>query len=107
MGETNLTSKPYAINTALDVFKARKDKYSNLYVSADAIKAKQVIDYLGDCIFGDLDGDTSGWLFFFDPTPFANWDHPCKYLLVIDSGNYEEIGYDKGLDESIQMEKIY
>lgn len=43
----------------------------------------------------------------FDPTPFANWDHACKYLLVIDTDNYEVLEYDKGLDEKVQMEQIY
>ena len=78
-----------------------------LYVSVDAIKVKQIVDYMGNNVFNHLDGDISGWLFFFDSTPFANWDHSCKYLLVIDSDNYEVIEYDKGLDENIQMEQIY
>lgn len=39
--------------------------------------------------------------------PFANWEHSCNYLFLIDENNYEEKEYNKGLCEEIQMEKIY
>lgn len=103
----HMISKPYAIDTARNVFREQKNDYAVLYVSVDAIKVKQIVDYMGNNVFNHLDGDISGWLFFFNSTPFANWDHSCKYLLVIDSDNYEVIEYDKGLDENIQMEQIY
>lgn len=103
----HMISKPYAVNMARNVFREQRDDYANLYISVDAIKVKQIVDYLGNNIFEHLDGNISGWLFFFDPTPFANWDHACKYLLVIDTDNYEVLEYDKGLDEKVQMEQIY
>lgn len=102
----HITSKSVAIDIAESVFQEYKDEYSNLYVSCDAVKVKQIKDYFGENIFKNIDGNISGWLLFFDPTPFANWDHPCKYLLVITPDNFEVIDYDKGLDENIQMKQI-
>lgn len=102
----HIASKVSAINAAKSVFREYSDEHANLYVSCDAIKVKHVKDYFGEGIFKHLDDNISGWLFFFDPTPFANWDHPCKYLLVIATDNFEVVDYDKGLDENIQMEQI-
>lgn len=99
-------SKPYAIDKALDLFKTQRSKYTDLYVSVDAVKIKQIKDYMGKRVFEKLDGELSGWLFFFDSMPFANWEHPCNYLLIIDHENYELIEYNRGLDDQIQIEKI-
>lgn len=98
--------KPYAINCVYSLFEKYMSEFSELYVSVDAVKVKQITDYLGDKIFDGLDDNISGWLFFLDPIPFANWDHPCRYLFVVDVNSYEEIEYCRGLDERIQMEKI-
>lgn len=100
-------SKPYAIDKAIDCFKSQKNRFSTLTVSEDAIKVKYIKDYMGEPILKDLDGELSGWLFLFDTMPFANWDHPCKYLFVIDAANYQEIESDRGITGQIRMEKVY
>lgn len=99
--------KPYAIDKALDYFKTQKTEFSKLYISVDALKVKHIKDYMNKVIFKDIDGNLSGWLFCFDPTPFANWGHQCVYLFVISDRNYQEVKYDMGLNENILMEKIY
>ena len=100
-------SKPYAIEKARNLYQTQRTEHANLYVSKDAIKVKQIRDYLGEKIFTNLDEELSGWLFFFDRMPFANWDHPCKYLLMIEEDNYQEIEYQRGLDERVRIEQIY
>ncbi|OLN26600.1 hypothetical protein DVDV_2582 [Desulfovibrio sp. DV] len=30
-----------------------------------------------------------GWLFFIDDAPAANWEHPCRFALVAESGNIQ------------------
>lgn len=106
-GQLSAMSKPYAIEKARNLYQTQRTEYANLYVSKDAVKVKQIRDYLGEKIFAGLDEELSGWLFFFDRIPFANWDHPCKYLLMVDEDNYQEIEYQSGLDERVQMEQIY
>ncbi len=32
-------------------------------------------------------GDGPGWLFFIDDVPLANWEHPCRYVLVKKTGD--------------------
>lgn len=57
-------SKPYAINRAYSLFKKYKSDFSELYISTDAIKVRQITDYMGDKVFPELDDNISGWLFF-------------------------------------------
>lgn len=103
----HVISKPYAIEKARSLYEIKRSPFTNLYISRDAVSVKRVKDYMGTPIFPNIKKDVSGWLFFFDPIPFANWEHPCNYLFLIDENNYEEKEYNKGLCEEIQMEKIY
>lgn len=100
-------SKPYAIEKAFEVYRCQRNEFTHLYVSTDAVKAGLVCDYFEQRIFENLDKNLSGWLFFFDPVPFANWEHPCSYLFVVDGDNYQEIEYNRGLSEKVPIEKIY
>ena len=100
----HVISKPYAIEKARSLYEARKNPFANLYVSRDALSIQRVKDYMGYSIFTDKK-DVSGWLFLFDLVPFANWEHPCNYLFLIDENNYEEKEYNRGLCEEIQIEK--
>ena len=107
MNMNHVISKPDAIEKARSLYAARKNPFANLYVSRDALSIQRVKDDMGTPIFPNIKKDVSGWLFFFDPIPFANWEHPCNYLFLIDENNYEEKEYNRGLCEEIQIEKIY
>lgn len=99
--------KADAVCVAESIFKESKSEYAALQISRDALKAGCVTDYFGNKIFCSLNENVSGWLVFFDPTPFANWDHPCKYLFVIDEDNYEICDCEKGLNDKIQLDEIF
>ena len=51
---------------------------------------------------------TSAWLFFVDDAPDANWEHPCRYILVDTvSGNTHVIEGKLPPDNFDQMKKIH
>lgn len=106
-GQISAMSKPYAIEKTRKLYQAQMTEHAALYVSKDVVKVKQILDYMGKKIFTGLDEELSGWLFFFDQMPFANWGHPCKYLLMMEDGSCQEIEYQRGLDERVQIEQIY
>ncbi len=103
----DVISKPKAITKACQVFREEKDEFTELYVSADAMKVSQIKDYFGEKIFNHLPEDISGWLFFFDPLPFANWEHPCQYLLVVNDNCIERVDYNRGVSDTVRLEKVY
>ena len=100
-------SKPRAIDKALERFEEERSPFANLYISQDAMECGMIRDYSGEKIFPQINDDISGWLFFFDSTPFANWNHACKYLLVVNENCMEMTTYNKGVSDVVQLEKIY
>jgi hypothetical protein len=55
--------------------------------------------------------NAEGWFFFIDDHPFANWEHPCRFVFVnIETGEYTEIPYRappldmEGMEELAGME---
>lgn len=103
----NVISKPEAITEACRIFQEEKNEFTELYVSADAMKVSQIKDYFGENIFEHLPEDISGWLFLFDPTPFANWEHTCQYLLVVNDNCIEKVKYNRGVADTVRLEKVY
>ena len=99
--------KADAVCVAKRVFDKSQDECASLQITRDALKAGRVTDYFGNRIFPELDKNVSGWLVLWDLMPFANWDHPCKYLFIVDEKNYQVSDSEKGLDENIQLDKIY
>lgn len=102
----DVISKPRAIDKALQVFESERNQFTNLYVSEDSLECKEIRDYWGERIFPKIEDDVSGWLFLFDPIPFANWEHACKYLFVVNQECFELVVYNKGVCDAIQLEKI-
>lgn len=100
-------SKPKAITKACQIFQEEKNEFTELYVSTDAMKVNQIKDYFGEKIFNHLPEDVSGWLFFFDPIPFANWEHPCQYLFVVNDDCIEKVNYNRGVADTVRLEKVY
>lgn len=100
-------SKTKAIEKARQIFAEKQNEYTNLYVSTDAMKVEYIKDYMGEKIFKDLSDDVSGWVFLFDPIPFANWEHPCEYLLVVNEDCFQQTDYQRGVADIVQLEKIY
>lgn len=45
------------------MYQTQRTEFANLYVSKDAVKVKQIRDYLGNKIFENLDEELSGWIF--------------------------------------------
>ena len=68
----HVISKVNAIEKAQQVFQMKQNEFTELYVSADAMKVGQIKDYLGNKIFEHLSEDISGWIFLFDPIPFEH-----------------------------------
>jgi len=51
--------------------------------------------------------NTEGWFFFIDDHPFANWEHPCRYVVVdADTGEYTEIPARVPPDNIGDMEEL-
>ena len=103
----NVISKPRAIDKALDYFEKERNLFANLYVSEDSMECGVIRDYCGIKIFPQIDDDISGWLFFYDPTPFANWGHTCKYLFIVNEVCLEITTYDKGISDVVKLDRIY
>ena len=103
----HVISKVNAIKKAHQVFQQEQNEFTELYISADAMKVGQIKDYLGNKIFEHLSEDISGWVFLFDPIPFANWEHPCQYLLVVNEECYELVDYQRVAADTVRLEKIY
>lgn len=100
-------AKQEAIAKACHIFREERNEFTELYVSVDEMKVGQIKDYFGVLIFKHLPEDISGRLFFFDPAPFANWGHPCQYLLIIDDAWVEKVDYQRGVADTVQLEKVY
>ena len=51
--------------------------------------------------------DAEGWFFFIDDHPFANWEHPCRYVFVdAETGAYTEIAARVPPDNIGEMEEL-
>ena len=51
--------------------------------------------------------DAEGWFFFIDDHPFANWEHPCRYVFVdAETGAYTEIEARVPPDNIGEMEEL-
>ena len=100
-------AKQEAIAKACHIFREERNEFTELYASVDVMEVNQIKDYFGELIFKHLPEDISGRLFFFDPVPFANWGHPCQYLLIIDDAWVERVDYQRGVADTIQLEKVY
>lgn len=102
-----VVSKTEAIKKAHQIFAEKQNEYTNLYVSVDSMKVEHIKDYMGEKIFKKLPDDISGWVFLFDPIPFANWEHPCEYLLIVNEDCFERTDYQRGVSDTVRLEKIY
>lgn len=103
----HIISKPQAITKACQIFQEEINEFTELYISADAMKVNQIKDYFGEKIFNHLSEDISGWLFLFDPIPFANWEHSCQYLFVVNDNCTERVDYNRGVADTVRLEKVY
>ena len=103
----HVISKTNAIEKARQIFFEEQNEFTKLYVSADAMKLRYMKDCFGNRIFSGLSEDISGWLFLFDPVPFANWEHPCKYLFIVNYDYYVMVNYERGVADTVRLEEIY
>lgn len=99
-------SKPRAMKIALDMYAMKKSEFSELYISSDALKLCNIFDYLGEPIFTNIDENLSGWLIFFDPSTFINWEHPCEYMFIVNSEQILMQQHNRSVHEVINMELI-
>ncbi len=107
MGMVNkVTVKPIAEALAKEFYRDRNKEFSELWMSEDAVRLKQVRDYMGFPVFEGLDGELCGWLIFYDPSTFVNWDHDCEYCFIINENNYEKKIHRRPPDSSIEMKQI-
>ncbi len=102
----HVISKTNAIRKANQIFQAKQNEFTELYISIDAMKVSQIKDYFGNRIFEFLPEDISGWVVFFDPMPFANWEHECQYLFIVNDNCIEKIDYQRGVADVVQLERI-
>lgn len=98
--------KSEVIQIALETFAEKLTDYSELYISSDSMRIKDAVDYMGDTIFSEIDKDLQGWLVFFDPYIFLNWEHKCEYMFIVNEDCKELKNYTKPYIEGIQMELI-
>ncbi len=107
MGIVNeVALKPVAEAMAEEFYRNRNRNFSELWMSEDAVRVKQIRDYMGFPVFKDLDEGLCGWLVFYDPSTFMNWDHDCEYCFIINENTYEKKAYRRPPDSSIEMKQI-
>lgn len=107
MGFVNgVITKPEAILLAKKLFADRNEEVSELFISSDAVRVRNVKDYFGKSVFTELDEQICGWCVFFNPMVYANWGHECTYCFIVDENNVFEKSYHRAVDESVTMDKI-
>lgn len=107
MGIVNkVTSKTSAIELARRWHQDRVEEFSELWISTDAIRSKEICDYLGKQIYETIDPEVSGWLAFYDPAIYMNWDHECEYLFIVNKDVMEKKAHCRAPWEDLIMEKL-
>lgn len=107
MGIVNkVISKKEAIRLAEDLHRERCAEFSELWVSSDALRAKDIRDYMGERVFELVEAEVSGWVVFYDPSTYMNWDHECEYHFIVDENCIETCLYFRAPEEAMNMEKI-
>lgn len=92
---------------AIDVIKRLNlENKGELWCSINAVKGKNVKDYLGRSILQSEYDEISGWIFLLDCQPYANWSHDCEYYFVYAKDMYYHCCSQYGLYISIKMEKL-
>lgn len=76
------------------------------YCSKDAIKGREIKDYIGRQIFHDDIDNLNGWIFMWDKQPSANWSHECEYFFVFGNRKCVKRLSKVGLSINIQMAQI-
>lgn len=76
------------------------------YCSVEAIKGRDIKDYIGKRIFRDDLDNLTGWIFMWDKQPFANWSHECEYFFVYGNKEYAHSLSKVGLAINIHMTQI-
>ncbi len=99
-------SKDKSIRIAIKEFEKEMTEYSELYISNDSIRICEALDYMGKNIFDEVDPELQGWLVFLNPYIFLNWEHPCKYLFIINQDYIEKKEYNRGFKGDIPMKLI-
>lgn len=101
-----MLNKIKVINLAKEIFTNEISDYSNLFISKTLVTNKFILDYSGHKIFPEINDNVTGWLVFFDPFIFRNWEHSCTYVFITDNEKTEMKFHTKPyIDESI-FEKI-
>lgn len=76
------------------------------YCSVEAIKGRDIKDYIGRKIFETALDNLTGWIFMWDKQPFANWSHECEYFFVYGNKEYAYSLLKVGLAININMTQI-
>lgn len=85
--------------------RCKKDnRYSSLSISVDMLCLNFIKDFMGEKIFAEENVRYCGWLFQYDPTPFANWYHDCFYYFIVNYDYCCEVKYNRGLSDVIKMQ---
>lgn len=107
MGMVNkVMPKRDAIELARSLHKERSEEFSELWISTDAVRAKEVQDYFGICIFPSVEAEISGWLVFYDPSTYMNWEHACEYHFIVDDNCIETCSHLRAPEEALRLDKI-
>jgi hypothetical protein len=75
----SITSKTDAWNLVMSQILQGKIDGKWVYVSKEPVTAGSVIETWNGSFVFPYD---SGWFFFIDDYPLANWEHPCRYVFV-------------------------
>ncbi len=85
---------------------SHRTKEGSWYCSENAIKGRDIKDYMGRKIFQNNIDNLNGWVFMWDKQPFANWSHECEYFFVYGDKKCVHSLSNVGLLISIQMALI-
>jgi len=83
------------IKAEIDVIRAHTNQLvqKKVYLSdREAVGLPAIKTIRGDIAISKSDGKNNQvWVAFVDDVPEANWEHPCRYLFIEDSGNIREV----------------
>ena len=70
-------------------------------------KASALRDARGALVGGSLSDLGESWMFFVDPTPEANWAHPCAYVAIdVVNGRISQVQWLWPPADGVMMDRI-
>lgn len=101
----NVLSKTQALAIITKEFQSCPE-FSELMISSDAVKENAITDFSGQKIFQETEPWISGWLFFYNPCTFMNWEHECEYWFIASEDKIVKHTHTKAPGEDLHLQSL-